>query len=74
MIGVIEQEEPDGVKIELGLTLGRGVDADLTGPFVIDQHIVLLGAIEMGACRPEVRFDTVNSRIGIEAFGMAREL
>ena len=35
---------------------------------------VLLGAIEMGVCRPEVRFDTVNSRVGIEAFGMAREL
>lgn len=34
---------------------------------------VLLGAIELGNCRPEVRFDTVNSRVGIEAFGMARE-
>lgn len=34
---------------------------------------VLLGAIEMGACRPEVRFDTVNNRVGIEVFGMARE-
>ena len=34
---------------------------------------VLLGAIEMGSCRPEVRFDTVNTREGIEAFGMASE-
>lgn len=34
---------------------------------------VLLGAIEMGACRPEVHFDTVKKRVGIEAFGVARE-
>ncbi len=34
---------------------------------------VLLGAIEMGVCCPEVHCDTVNSRVGIEAFGMARE-
>ncbi len=37
-------------------------------------YVVLVGAIEMGTCSPEVRFDTVNSRAGIEAFGMAREL
>lgn len=36
-------------------------------------YMVLLGAMEMGACRPEVRFDTVKSRVGIEAFGAARE-
>jgi len=36
-------------------------------------YLVLLGAIEMGACRPEVRFDTVKSRAGIEAFDLARE-
>lgn len=34
---------------------------------------VLLGAIELGACRPEVRFDTVDSRVGIEALGLARQ-
>ena len=35
-------------------------------------HEILLGAIEMGACRPEVRLDTVKHRAGIEAFATAR--
>ncbi len=34
---------------------------------------VLLGAIEMGRCCPEVRLDTVKNRSGIEAFALARE-
>lgn len=34
---------------------------------------VLLGAMELGTCRPEVHFDTLKSRVGMEAFATARE-
>jgi quinol monooxygenase YgiN len=55
--------------------IGEWSDAEDLGRYLRSQaYRVLLGAIEMGACLPEVRFDTVNSRVGIEAFGMAREL
>lgn len=55
--------------------VGEWSGAEDLGRYLRSQaYGVLLGAIEMGACHPEVRFDTVNSRVGIEAFGMAREL
>lgn len=33
---------------------------------------LLLGAMELGACRPEVRIDTITDRAGIEALGVIR--
>lgn len=35
---------------------------------------VLLGAIEMGRCIPEVHFDTLKKRAGLEAFALARAI
>ena len=37
-----------------------------------DACKVLLGAMEMGACSPEVRVDTIADRAGIEALGVIR--
>ncbi len=54
--------------------VGEWSDAEDLGHYLRSHaYRVLLGAIEMGACRPEVHFDTVKNRVGIEAFGMARE-
>lgn len=47
--------------------------ADLDRYLRSGVYEVLLGAIELGTCRPVVHFDTVKSRSGIEAFGLMRE-
>lgn len=54
--------------------VGEWSDTEDLGRYLRSRaYGVLLGAIEMGVCRPEVHCDTVKSRVGIEAFGMARE-